>query len=263
MSNATAEAGPLAVFRVTTRSRLARFGPHLGIAGIFGCLGLGFLAMAASRPETNTLSPGLVCFLGAVGTAVYVSLAPPQGARQIELDAEGFRWEDGAGMHRAKWDDVLAAKRALKSVVNGFVRSASTTLFLRGGHEVLLDYALEGYDELADLVQRLRATQVLLELLREVENGRPVAFGPLSVDRSGVECQGRHRPWGTFEYAFDSGRFVLVPAGDDFGWHDRLEVSVADVPDALALEQLLAHFQPPANPFHTIPPRDRERLARG
>jgi hypothetical protein len=262
MSVATAPAAPLAAFRVTTKSRLSRYGPHLGVAGIFGSLGLGLLVMAASRPETNTFAPGLVCFFGALGTAVYVCLAPRRGVQSIELDADGFAWEDASGRHRAGWDEVVAARRTPKVIVNGFVRSASTMIDLNGGRSVVFDYALDGYDELADLVQRLRAGQVLPRLLEQVAAARPVGFGLLSVDHSGIEYHGRHRPWGTFSYAFDSGCLVLVPAGDAFDWSDRTEIRLADLPDALALEGVLARFQLPTDPFLTIPPRDRERLAR-
>jgi hypothetical protein len=263
MSAAAIESGPRTTFRVTPKSRLARYGPHFMVAGIFGFLGLGFLAMSASRPETNTLSPGLVCFFGALGTFVYFAQLPPKGAREIELDAEGFAWVDGNGEHRVAWEEVATATRAPKVIVNGFVRSASTKLTLRDGRQVLLDYEIEGYDQLAELVQRLRASQILPELLGKVDSGQPLGFGPLSVDRAGIEHQGRHRPWGTFAYAFDSGRLVLVPAAGDFGWQDRAEIPLEQMPDSLALGHVLARFQPPTNPFLTIPPRDRESLARG
>lgn len=259
----TEAAEPLAAFRVTTASRIGRKAPHLTVALIFAVLGFGLLTMGLSRPETNTLTPGFLCLCGGLGAAAYFVTIPAPGVWAIELDAAGFDWEDSSGRHRAAWEEVVASRRTPKLIVNGFVRSGSTALTLTGGRQVLLDYALEDYDRLADLVQRLRAELVAPRLMEELAAGKPVGFGPVSVDPAGIEHNGYHRPWHSFAYAFDSGSLVLVPAAGAFGWHDRVTVGMADLPDALALARVLAAFQPPADPFWTIPSRDRESLARG
>jgi hypothetical protein len=250
------------IFRVTTKGLMRRAGWQIMLAVVFGGLGVGLMLMGLSRPETNTLSPGALCFLGGLAAAVHGFLATKNGVREFQLDATGFTWEDETGRNRANWDKVVALNRVPKLIVNGMVQAASTTLLLTGGRKVVVDFTLEGYDRLAGLLQHMRATHLLPALLAELDAGRPVGFGPVFVDLTGVEYQGRHRPWHTFAYAFDSGRLVMVPAGDAFGWEDRTEVGVADLPDVAALREVLARYQSPADSVWTIPPHERERLIR-
>jgi hypothetical protein len=253
MTTATASASPPAVYRVTTTGLLNRFAPQLMLALIFGVLAGLLIAIGLTRPEADTMAPGLIVALVALGFVAWPFLAGVPSVRRVEVSDDGLAWEDGAGRHRIAWDDIAAIRRTPKLAVNGFLTEGNVTLALADGRTVVFDFSLDGYDELADLLQRYRAARLLPGLLAALERG-PLTFGPVTLERHGIEYRGLSRPWTSFEYAVDSGSLVLVPAGRQFGWNDRVEVRLADVPDAVALVAVMAEVgKPPVHASRTLP----------
>ena len=79
----------------------------------------------------------------------------------------------------------------------------------------------------------------------------------------GVTVGVMSRRWEEFEYAVSRGYLVIVPAGDGFGWADRVEIALVDIPNPLVLLELIVRLgKPPTDPMRMIPKADRARLAR-
>jgi hypothetical protein len=238
---------------MTLASWFGRFAPYVLLAAIFGALATMLVCLGLTRRQSNTLEPGLLTALGAVGLLAWPFLKKHTIVRAVEVYADGLAWEDADGRHRVAWDDVVSLRRKPKLLVNGIQAEGDVTLGLRGGRTVVFDFTLEDYDELADLLQRVRAVQLLPGLLAELER-RPLAFGPVTIDRGGLTYQGHYRPWESFEYAVDSGSLVLVPPGGQFTWNDRTSICLAEVPDCMALVELMARAgKLPIHPARTLP----------
>ncbi|MFO0881100.1 MAG: hypothetical protein U0840_27570 [Gemmataceae bacterium] len=89
-----------------------------------------------------------------------------------------------------------------------------------------------------------------------------VKFGHLPLRTAGVAHGGKRRRWKDIEYAVSRGYLVIVPAGDEFGWEDWVEVALVDIPNALVLIELMARLgKPPIDPARVIPKTDRTQMS--
>src|SRR5262249_10168752 len=96
----------------------------------------------------------------------------------------------------------------------------------------------------------------------ELRSG-PVSFGPVTLRKEGVVVGEKTYRWPDLECSLRGGHLIVVPAGDRFGWGDRKEVPLADIPNFLVLVELIARVgNAPIDPNLTIPVSDRARLSR-
>jgi hypothetical protein len=162
-----------------------------------------------------------------------------------------MRWEDVASVHRFE--------RITGNARSGWYQTALTITARE--ETVVLDHSLSDFAGLADHAQRLSARHLLPQKEAECRQG-PVKFGPLSLGTDGVSHGGQRRRWNDIEYAVRRGYLVIVPAGDEFGWEDRVEVALVDIPNALVLMELMTRLgKPPTDAARVIPRADRARMS--
>src|SRR5207244_10083008 len=91
--------------------------------------------------------------------------------------------------------------------------------------------------------------------LNEAESrAGPVAFGPVTLRPEGVSLAGTTFRWEDVEYSLRGGHLIVVPAGDRFGWGDRKEVALAEIPNFVVLLELMERVgKPPVPPNFVIP----------
>jgi hypothetical protein len=254
-----APAAPLAVYRVTLLSFLAKNTPLLALTGILGGVGVMMLWRAAAQPggspvPLDGMIPAAVLALGAV-----VWAALPR-VFWVEVYADGVAWQDLTGRHRVTWDQVRSVQRSIRLVVNGWTRRADLTLTPADGGTAVFDFGLAGYDEMADLIQQLQGRRNLAARAAALERG-PVAFGPVTLTPDGLSVRGHLLPWAGFDYAVDSGCLVVVPPGGPARMEDRLELRLGEIPDAPVLLELMARVgKPPIDALRTVPAAVREQL---
>jgi hypothetical protein len=126
----------------------------------------------------------------------------------------------------------------------------------------VFDHTLSNFARLADNVQQASARYLLPKLEAECQRGA-AEFGPLAIAADGIHHGGQRHRWKKIEYSVSRGYLVIVPAGDDFGWSDRVEIALMDIPNVLVLLELMAGMgKPPVDPLLVVPRSDRARMSR-
>jgi hypothetical protein len=201
---------------------------------------LGFLAAAL-----GCLSPALVAFFRRV--------------RRVEVHPDRLAWWTGAGPQEASWDKVASVRR-LERITNKWWYQTALTLTFTDESQVVFDHTLSGFRDLADRVQAFTAARLVPGKEAELRAG-PVTFGPVTLRAEGVAVGDASFRWEGMNYSVSGGHLIVVPAGDNFGWGDRKEVALADIPNVLVLLELMARVgKPPVHPNLVIPMKDREWL---
>jgi hypothetical protein len=234
------------------------------LAAIAAALAAGFLTLAVAKPDTGTLLPGLLFAAAALGCAIPLAVAFVRRVRRAEIRPDRVVWWAADGEHDLRWEDVESVHRFERITGNGRSGWYQTALTITGrrGEKVVFDHSLSDFAGLADQAQRLSARHLLARKEAECRQGA-VQFGPLTLRADGVSHGGKRHCWNEIEYAVSRGFLTIVPAGDKFGWQDRVEVALADIPNVLVLLELMARLgKPPTDPARVIPKGDRARLSR-
>lgn len=255
------EAAPLSVHRFTWRGLVSRWAPFCLLMAVFAALAGGFLALAVTKPQGGTLRPGLLFVAATLGCAVPVAVGFVRRVRRVAVYPDRFVWWAGDGEHEMRWEVVDSVLR-FERITNNWWYQTALTITPRDGRPVGFDHSLSDFTGLADHAQRLSAQHLLPRKEAECRQGK-VKFGPLTLRTDGVSHGGKRRGWKDLEYAVSRGFLVIVPAGDEFEWTDRIEVALADIPNNLVLLELMVRVgKPPVDPALLIPKSDRARMIR-
>jgi hypothetical protein len=256
---AQGQSDPLSVHHFTLRGLISRWAPYWLLFAVFGLIAIGLLALALARPQSGTLLPALLCLVIAVGC-----LAPPLVAflgrpRRAEVYPDRLVWRTGAGELQASWDLVASVHR-FERLTNNWWYQTALTLTLADGSKVVFDHSLSEFADLANNVQQQMAQHMLPKKEAELRAGA-LDFGPISLRTDGISHGGAFHRWQDIEYSVSGGYLIVVPSGDQFGWGDRKEVALAEIPNSLVLLGLMAHVgKAPVAPGMVVPKQDRGRV---
>src|SRR5262245_7145183 len=150
------------------------------------------------------------------------------------------------------WEAVDSVHR-FERITNNWWYQTALTIPPRDGQPVVFDHLLSDFTRFADQAQRLSAQYLLPGKEAECRQGK-AQFGPMTLRTEGVSHVGKKRRWEDLEYAVTGGYLVIVPAGDEFKWADRIEVALADIPNTWVLLELMVRVgKPPVDPAYVIP----------
>src|SRR4051794_33274315 len=163
----------LSVHRFTWWGLVSRWSPYALLAATAAALAAGFLTLAAVKPDTGTLLPGLLLAAAALGCAVPLGVAFRRRVRRAEVYPDRLVWWAGDGEHDLRWEDVDSVHRFERITGNGRSGWYQTALTITGrkGKRVVFDHSLSDFAGLADQAQRLSARHVLARKEAEFRQG--------------------------------------------------------------------------------------------
>jgi hypothetical protein len=136
--------------------------------------------------------------------------------------------------------------------IRSVIRISGPAFRIAGDQGRILDLNSEigGFFELGNLIDERMAQRQLPALLDSIEDGHVVAFGPISVDRSGIYCREHAIPWLrvlSLNFGLDS---------KERNWRKRIrksfflrvnheiQISIGEIRNYQLFQMIVLHYQP-------------------
>jgi hypothetical protein len=131
-----------------------------------------------------------------------------------------------------RWADITEVWQAITDTYVNGIHTGTTfkyTIELEDGDEFIYTNAFPRVKMLGELIQD-RVTAVMLPRMNAAyKKGESLDFGPLSLDKSGLTCEGYSLRWNEIEaLKLEAGHFSILKKGKWLTWG---KVAAADVPN--------------------------------
>lgn len=252
---------PILVLRRTIMLRLL-----LGLVVLpFGLLSLWGLVAALTSKPPDTVGAGMCAVLAAAFLIPFWYFFRRELGRQTRIHNEGVAQVIGARTTELPWSAIrevwfeavtVQAGGVLGAAVGAAIGAATkrkaarldpntTNITVRlvgsDGTKLSLTSNDKGVVEAFEEVLPRVCPRLLAEATRQVQQGQPVAFGPVSISQRGV-ATGRKDPVGYSEietFGIQGGKLRLKKRGT---WLDVFAVPIKNIPNVFVLTDLYAYL---------------------
>jgi hypothetical protein len=225
---------------VGSRGRMIQSYVALGIGAALALAGLvTYLAWAESARMDTLICLGFggLCGLG-IG-AMGVMDARSTRDMSLTLYERGLRYVDKVGQKEWRWEEIAAiTQHQVVSSDTNRARLSYQVTSSSGDTLHLYDHVRDPAGAIATIRQRVYAL-LLPRMQADLDAGRPVAFGPVTIAAAGMTVRGRETPWAEIAGVTLSGGSVMVERRGG-GWLNDAEISRGEIPNAELLAQLAA-----------------------
>jgi hypothetical protein len=212
---------------------------------IFGLPGIALVSGFQSAPGQvfagDRFTNGLMG-VGCLAFALYCArLALRKGTLSIALHENGFVWREKGERIVVPWAELVSIRgRHVQRLVASAPVARTTVHRIRiaNGRELVATSMLADVDDFAAAVEEV-IERKLPELRDALAKDRPVGFGPVSIDREGLEHAGRRFPWPSIASITVENGVVVIAAGE------RIEVEWSSIANARLFLMLASELTGP------------------
>jgi len=237
---------PFARFRVGGfQYRLLQIGRALGIIFGVGFLGLlGYLLLVDAGPgrprDGLKMLKGAVVAVAVLGAGIAV-LARSRKSKGLNVlvCTDGLARMQGDEIEILPWQDIRSVTRIARAsdeMRSTFEPAVQLVLERTDGSKWTFDETLRDLKQLRILVEKCTLDNLLTPAQEALRAGRPVVFGPISVDASGISFGKELLPWSHYQHVeAERGRLTVFESerGKAF-----CKVDTAQVPNSHVLQAL-------------------------
>jgi hypothetical protein len=208
-------------------------GRHEVISGILLLLlilGIGTVALIYSKPGQLWMGILLIGGLGgALGFYIYGGVR--KLGRRVLFHADGMILRDGGRTDVLRFDEVAALTGMLPITLRGAPAhiGGPLTITMRDGQRFRLPFGYADADVLANFLHEKVLAHLLPSAVEKIQCGEVVNMGALSVDRSGVNVDGKSLPWSEFRGVSFTPDDLIVQSASGQSW---ATLKIAKVPNA-------------------------------
>lgn len=158
--------------------------------------------------------------------------------RYIYVCERGLLAIRSKGVEAIRWDEIAVVWHKVARNKNSVTHSYS--IQRKDGSSFKLGMFLSSNSQLGEIIQEEVARLLFPGVQAAFEQGRPLIFGPLILDRSGLTCREKFLPWNEIERIKFTTDHVSIKARDKFfAWAN---VRYGDVPNLRLFEKLTNRF---------------------
>jgi hypothetical protein len=163
------------------------------LLAVFGLPGLALVTGFQSAPgqvfagdRATNAALGAVLLVAALGTCY---AAVRKATLSVAVHENGLRWREAGRVRTVRWEEIVSITGSHTSRLVAGHEVATThvhRLKLEDGHELVMTNLLERVNTLAARVVRALDARIVPAARRELADGRPVTFGPVTLDPDGT-----------------------------------------------------------------------------
>lgn len=220
----------------------------LGIVGItLYC----YLKPVGKNPPSTTTMLGIVALFGLLGCgAIFVGLRL-RGLKYLVFPDRLVEVQGGK-VTTVRWDRIREVFHLAHRVRHSY------RIVARSGQEINVTGDICSHNQLGELICERAAEMLFPEAWRQLEQGRNLSFGPITMDRAGLDYKGQRLPWQSIAmtFGFDPNAFpqtgIMGAMSDAYNIHLKITptctVDLGDIPNYRLFEKLVSCIYPACLP---------------
>ncbi|MBN1428009.1 MAG: hypothetical protein JXB07_06460 [Anaerolineae bacterium] len=162
----------------------------------------------------------------------------------VKLYENGMEYTDRRGTRQVVWNDIVGISQTIIRHRFLFITTGIdciTNVQLGGGEMLIFDQRFSEGEKLGQVLQERIASLQLPACMAEIQTGKRIAFGVLSLDREGVYQHDKMLTWDNVgKVAIKNG--MLSISKKDGKWGHWTNVYVSEVPNAMLLCLIARQF---------------------
>jgi len=222
------------------------------LLAVLGGIILVRLITMITEGEWENLSEGVfVLFLILGCAAALLWSARNAGRIRVEVYADGLVHRVGSSTHTCRWEDILVVTEIrlgfadFHEGLHGVMthQTHAFHLHLRSGQVIALQDYISGLTRLGYMIKEATLPRLVAASLSDLDQGRPINFGPITLYPDGMEVKGKRLAWEEIKRVKRKGNWLFLHRRGALIFWKRLPLG--EIPNAHVLEEILAQRSGP------------------